>query len=136
MPNPHPGELRERAVRAYEAGEGSYAEVAERFSIARRTLQRWATLKRETGDVKPYDKGGGNPSPVDVGKLKAALAAHPDAVTDELTAAYNKLIARSERLHRSSILRALHRLGYVFKKNGRGPRSKIVPTFKRSVDAS
>lgn len=136
MPNPHPTELRERAVRAYESGEGSYDEISERFSIAPRTLQRWTTRKRETGDVQPQIKGGGNPSPVDIAVLERVMALHPDAVTSELTVAYNKIVGRMKRVHRSSILRALHRRGYVFKKNDQGPRSKIVPMSKRSADDS
>jgi transposase len=136
MANPHPGELRERAVRAYESGEGTYFEIAQRFAIARRTLQRWTTRKRETGEVEPLVKGGGNPSPVDVAELQRVMALHPDAVTGELTVAYNTVVGRKRRVHRSSILRALHRLGYVFKKNGHGRRSRIVPTSKRSGDDS
>lgn len=136
MANPHPTALRERAVRAYESGEGSYEEISERFSIASRTLQRWTTRKRETGDVQPHVKGGGNLSPVDVAVLERVMALHPDAITGELTVAYNRVVGRKKRVHRSSILRALHRRGYVFKKNGRGPLSKIGPTSKRSGDDS
>jgi transposase-like protein len=33
MPNPYSTALRQRAVRAYEAGTETYAEVAARFSI-------------------------------------------------------------------------------------------------------
>lgn len=136
MANPHPAGLRERAVLAYESGEGSYVEIAKRFAIARRTLQRWTTRKRETGEVKPHVKGGGNPSPVDVAALRRVMHLNPDAVTGELAVAYNKAVGRSKRVHRSSILRALHRLGYVFKKNGPGRRSKTVPTSKKSGDDS
>lgn len=132
MPNPHPSELRERAVGAYEAGEGSFEEISARFGIGRRTLQRWVKRKVETGVLQPDVKGGGNPSPIDVAILRQTLAAHPDAVTGELAAAYNNAVGRALRVHRSSILRALHRLGYVFKKNGRGRPNKIAPTSKRS----
>jgi hypothetical protein len=72
-------------------------------------------------------KAGGWTSPVDVPLLQATIAARPDRTTDELTRAYNAQATRSARVHRSSILRALQRLGYVFKKNGRGRSSSIVP---------
>lgn len=136
MANPHPTALRERAVQAYESGRGTYDEVAQQFSIARRTLQRWTTRKRDTGDVQPEVKGGGNPSPVEFAVLERVMAAHPDAVTNELTVAYNNIVGRKKRVHRSSILRALRRRGYVFKKNGRGLQSKTASTSKRSDDDS
>ena len=40
MPNPYDVALRARAVRAYESGEGSYADLAALFSVDHRTLER------------------------------------------------------------------------------------------------
>ena len=59
MPNPYPIELRTRAVEAYECGEGSYAAVANRFSVSGRTLVRWVTRERDLGSVAPFKKCGG-----------------------------------------------------------------------------
>lgn len=127
MPNPYPTELRARAVRAYESGSETYATVASDFSVSEPTLQRWVRRQRTTGTVDPLVKAGGWTSPVDVAVLQATITARPDRTTDELTRAYNAQAARPARVHRSSILRALQRLGYVFKKNGRGRSSSIVP---------
>lgn len=127
MPNPYPTELRARAVRAYESGSETYATVASDFSVSEPTLQRWVRRQRTTGTVDPLVKAGGWTSPVDVALLQATITARPDRTTDELTRAYNAQAARPARVHRSSILRALQRLGYVFKKNGRGRPSSIVP---------
>jgi transposase len=123
MPNAHPNELRERAVRAYEAGEGSYEEVAERFEIGSATLERWVRRFRNTGTVIPSKWGGGNFSQVDLAILEAAMAERRDATSFELTAAYNKRVPPKQRTSRSSIRRALIRAGYVFKKNAHGRRS-------------
>jgi transposase len=136
MPNALAVGLRERAVRAYEAGEGSYDEVAARFGVGSRTLQEWVALYRATGSVQPRPKSGGNPSPVDVEVLEAVLRDRPDAIVDELRAVYNDRVSKGARVHRSSILRALHRRGYVFKKNVRGPQSKTARTSKRSGGSS
>lgn len=116
MPNPYPPELRERAVQAYEDDEGTYAEVAERFSISVPTLQRWVSRARTTGSVEALPKGGGNFSQVDVELLLELVEEHPDWTTDELTNEYNREVHRSARVHRSSIFRALRREGFVFKK--------------------
>ena len=128
MPNPFPIELRERAVRAYESGEDSHTAVAERFSLNPWTLLRWILRHRETGTVAPLAKSGGRTSPVDLALLETIVQDTRDATTDELTREYNRRVDRPGRVHRSSILRALHRSGYVFKKNGRGLQSRTAPT--------
>jgi transposase len=130
MPRAHSNELRERAVAAYERGEGSYEEVAAQFEIGSATLERWVGQKRRTGDIEPKPRGGGNFSPVDLPTLEAEIAARPDSTTHELTVAYNRRVGRKRRVHRSSIHRALRRAGYVFKKNGLVPQSEIGPTSK------
>jgi transposase len=136
MANPYPLELRERAVRAYESGKGTYSEVAEHFMIHRATLIRWVQRARETGTVAATDRGGGWVSPVDVSLLQRLVTERPDRTTDELTREYNRWAMPERRVHRSSVLRALQRSGYVFKKNGPGRRNKIVRMSKPSAGAS
>src|SRR2546428_4983601 len=109
MPNPFPIELRERAVRAYEAGDDSHTAVAARLSLNPWTLLRWIVRRRETGSVAPLAKSGGRASPVDVDLLERLVHETPDATTEELTRVYNGRVDRARRVHRSSILRALHR---------------------------
>src|SRR5690606_7326158 len=89
MPNPHPPRLRQRAVHAYESGEGTYAELSERYALGARTLERWVQRYRETGEVEARPKGGGWRSPVVLDLLHQVVASEPDASTEELTAAYN-----------------------------------------------
>lgn len=43
--------FKEKAVSAYENGEGTLEEIANRFSIGMRTLQEWLVLKRETSEL-------------------------------------------------------------------------------------
>jgi transposase len=130
MPNPYGLDLRQRAVAAYEAGEGSYADIADRFSVAQRTLERWVARGRRTGSVAAFEKGGGWYSPIDLEVMHAVVQEKPDRTTEELTRAYNRRVPPARRVHRSSFLRALRRAGYVFKKNGRGLQSKIGPMSK------
>ena len=52
-----------------------------------------------------------------------------------INGAYNQLMDRARRVHRSSILRALHRRGYVLK-NARGPQNRTVPTFRPNAKRS
>jgi transposase len=133
MANPYPTALRERAVRTYDEGTETYADVAEQFAIGKATLERWVRRARETGTVAPLAKGGGWHSPVDLPVLHALVQERPDTTTGELTRAYNARVTRAARVHRSSVLRALQRTGYVFKKNGPGRRNSIVPASKPGV---
>lgn len=132
MANPYPVALRERAVRAYETSTETYREVADRFEVHINTLVRWVQRVRDLGDVAPFDRGGGWRSPVHLEVLHRLVADRPDRTTDELTRAYNAAVVAPARVHRSSILRALQRTGYVFKKNGRGRSNRIVRASKLS----
>jgi transposase len=124
MPNPYPTALRERAVRAYEGGADTYAEVAARFSIHLNTLVRWVQGARDRGTVLPAPRGGGWYSPVDIPVLHALIKERPDRTTAELTRADNERAAPEAQVHRSSVLRALQRSGYVFKKTPAAGRAR------------
>lgn len=132
MPNPYPTALRDRVVRAYEAGEQSGAEVAADFGIGVATLERWLRRQRETGTLDPLAKAGGRKSPVDVAVLRRVVTERPDRTSDELTREYNREVPAARRVHRSSILRALRRLGYVFKKNARAQPNSTARTCRPS----
>jgi len=135
MPNPYPIELRERAVRAYEDSTDTYVEVAGRFAIAVSTLCEWVRQARAL-DVRVRAVFVRWYSPVDIGLLHRLVRERPDQTTDEVTRAYNRRAAPEARVHRSSILRALQRTGFVFKKNGRGPRNWIGPRSRPSAALS
>jgi transposase len=132
MPNPYSIELRERAVRRYETSDAGYTTVAQQFGVDRATLIRWVQRSRRTGTAAAHPKRGGWTSPVDVDLLERLIGARPDMTTEELTRAYNREAARWQRVHRSSVLRALHRRDFVFKKNARAQRNRIVPMSKPS----
>ena len=136
MPNPYPTALRERVVRAYESSAETYRTVAERFALGPATVQRWVQRQRETGVLDPLAKGGGWVSPVDVPLLHRLVREQPDRTTDEVTRVYNRQAAPAARVHRSSILRALQRTGYVFKKNDPGQPNSIVRASKPSARRS
>jgi transposase len=106
--------------------------VAARFEVARCALQRWVKRHRETGSVEPMPRGGGNVSPVDLTLLEKVVSESGDATSHELTAAYNRRVARVDRVHRSSIQRALRRAGYVFKKKSFIRPSSSAPMSKKS----
>jgi transposase len=120
MAEPYPVELRERVVRAYEAGEGSFASVAEQFEIGEASVKRWVYLNRNCGSVLAKRKGGGTPSDISAEELDAIVTRLGDPTALEITAEFNRHRRGKARVHVSSTKRALHRHGYVVKKNAAG----------------
>ena len=121
-------ELRERVVRSYEAGDGSYLELGKKYEVGEATVKRWVRLKRRTGAVAPQPKGGGTPSSIEHDEVVALLAELRDPTAGELTAEFNRRRRSRERVHVSSMKRALHRHGYVVKKSADGRWRVCDPT--------
>ena len=77
-------------IRAYEAGEGTYDELAALFALGARTILRWVVRFRAEGTVVPLPKGGGWQSPIQLPLLHTLVAEAPDATCAELCWAYNR----------------------------------------------
>ena len=120
MAEPYPVELRERVVRAYEAGEGSFADVAVQFDLGEASVKRWVYAKRRCGSVIPKPKGGGAHSSISAEEMDAIVTRLGDPTANEITAEFNRHRRGKARRHVSSTKRALHRHGYVVKKNAAG----------------
>jgi transposase len=133
MAEPHPIELRRRVVAAYEAGVGSYPEVAERFDVGEASVKRWVRLKRRLGNLIARPKGGGRRSAICLPDIEAALGVRPDGTALELTAEINRVRPRKLRVHVSSTKRALHRHGFVVKKSADG-RWRVCARTSRSSE--
>ena len=56
--NSYSVDLRQRAVSAYERGEGSYAKIAERYEVCEDTLRDWCHRHRK-GSLAPLPHNGG-----------------------------------------------------------------------------
>ena len=115
--------FRERAVAAYNAGEGAYHGLARVLGIGYRTLQRWVALERATGSVAPRPDGGGWRCPIDLKVLEAVVREAPDDTVAELCRTYNRRVPRAARTTRTSFGRAMRRADFVLKKNARGRAS-------------
>ena len=111
-------DLRYRVVEAYEQGEGSMQQLAERFRINVSSVLDWIVRMRETGDVVP-DHGGGRQrliGPAGERILGALLAEQADATLPELC---EKLAKRTKlSVSDTTMFRALRRMGISRKKNG------------------
>jgi DDE superfamily endonuclease len=126
-----------RPTRAHRAGIPTRRrDVCPKWqprSIDPRTLQRWIAHERATGSLVPKPKAGGWRCPIDLALLHAVIAAAPDATVAELGWAYNQQARAGARTTDTSFRRAMHREGYVLKKNGRGRARSIGRTSRRSA---
>jgi transposase len=78
--------IRQRAIQAYQAGEGTQAQVASMYRITLRTFSRWWRQYQQCGTFAPSPRGhraaayqGG-----DLEALDRALSRRPDATLEQL----------------------------------------------------
>src|SRR5688500_14883132 len=116
MRPPTPPQLRAVIVRLREQGR-TYQEIADTVGLGVATVNRILRLNREKGSTEPKQPGGGNFSPIRgrvETKLRALVQALPETTVAELAEALNK--AEKLATSRSSVQRALQRMGYSRKK--------------------
>lgn len=112
-----PIELRERIVAAHVDQGLSISEVAELFAVSYASVRRYVKKASRGESLEPSSPPGAAEK---LGRkerewLRRALEANPFTTSYELAARYNRSFP-SNQVHRSSILRAMHRLGFTHKK--------------------
>ena len=131
MARPYSVDLRERVVRAVEAGascRAAAATFAVSVSFVVKLRQRW----RKTGSVAPDRYGGGKGSPLEAAaeEILALVAARPDLTIEELRV---RLAASGIRTSRSALGRFLLAHGLTRKKRPGTPPSRNGRTSPRPV---
>jgi putative transposase len=117
MPAPYSDDLRQRVVRAYLDGHGTYAEIAARFEVGVASVDRWVSRFRRTASVSPDPMGGDRNGKFDEDSeeaLRYLVSAKPDATREELKDALEAEIELS--VSGSAVQRALERLKLTRKK--------------------
>src|SRR5437764_9974087 len=130
MPRAYSPDLRERALAAYEAGEGRQSEIARAYRIGERTLSGWLKTAREEGRRAPRPRRGGR---APLGGEAATLAALVAERNDATLAEYADLLAERTGVRRSpsALCRALRALGPVRKKRRPRPPGRTARTWPR-----
>lgn len=122
-------DLRERALAAAQAQEGSRAEVARRFGIGEATLYSWLRRWREESSLKPRPHGGGRRARLDeagMSRLKEHVEQHNDCTLDEYCTWAEQALGIA--MSTSAMDRALARLRLVRKKRRFAPASRSART--------
>jgi transposase len=115
MAKPYSRDLRERMVRAVQAGRSRH-EVARMFEVSASCVIKLMQRYEATGDCEP-GKFGGHRRPALTGyedRVRALVAEHPDLTVTEI---WRKLTTLDIEVGRSAVGRFLQRLRLTFKKN-------------------
>ena len=118
-------DLRQRAISAYDAQEGTQQQVADRFKVSVSWLRKVLRQRRQTGSIDPRPHGGGRTRVIDdeaVRRLRQAVAEALDAALAELAE------AAGVRASPSMVHRALKALGVTRKKSRGGRPSRTAPS--------
>ena len=121
MPKPCSNDLRERVVKAVEAGQ-SCRSAALRFGVSPSSAIKWMVRWRQHGDVSPGSSRGRIRSPLHPHRswLLKLVAAQPDLTLAEVQ---QRLADRSVAIGIGSIWRFFDREGVSFKKNAAAVRA-------------
>ncbi len=115
MTQHYPADLRERLLRAEDAGL-SAAEIERSFGISGRSLRRWRQWARERGGVADRSRSGRPRAiPADAeAALRAQVVAHADATLAEHCERW--AADHGVRVSTATMSRRLSRLGLPLKK--------------------
>jgi transposase len=117
---PYSIDLRERALKARDEGEGTQEQVAGRFRVSARWIRKLPARRAATGSIAPEPNGGGR-EPLIQGEAaeapRAAVRADPDATPEGLREA----TGFAGRL--MTVWRAIERLKIARRKGPCGPKS-------------
>lgn len=117
-------DLRRRIIGAWQAEKLPVPELAKRFAVGTATVKRLIRRFQATGSVEPLPHGGGQKPKIAADRLprvQRLLEANPDWSIEELAAAYNK--QEGADVSRSTMVRAVARLGFTRKKSPSLPRN-------------
>ena len=135
MPGPYSLDLRRKATLAYEDGEGTQKEIAERFGIGYRTFKGWLSLKKTTGDVKPKEHIHRGPLPIIDDKglsfIKKLIKKEPDILLSEIRDSYAKKFGIEVVL--TTIFNALNKLNLRRKKKSEYAMEQEREDVKKNV---
>lgn len=114
-------DLRERVMADVDAGLGPLA-AARKYRVSVSWVHKLKRQRREVGHVAPLEQRISQASKLDahLETLDQMVHAQPDATLQELQA---QLAAQGVQTGRSTVWRALKRLGLTFKKKSYTPRS-------------
>jgi transposase len=133
MPQAYSNDLRRKFFEAYDAGEGTLGEVAERFRVSVGWAKKISARRTQTGEVNAPEWRGGRPNRVTAAVrewIREQIRRQPDVIFREL----QERLEEAQRLHLSvgGLWMVVRQLGLRLKKSRSTPRNRI-PNKRSSV---
>jgi transposase len=114
-------DLRERVMKAYDEGHWSVGQLAERFKVGEWWIHKLKRQRQQEGSLAVRKGKVGQPRSLQgeqIEQLEEYVERHPDATLEELR---ERLGFRCTVV---TIHHTLQRLGYRYKKNATGQRTR------------
>lgn len=118
-------DLRERILAAYDEGQGTRQQIADRFMVSLGMVKKLIQQRRATGDIAPRHHHSGRKPKITADhrrELQELVEQSPDMTLEELRAALG-VDCTLPAIHY-----ALKELGLTYKKRRSRHRSKTGPT--------
>lgn len=135
MPSPYSIDLRERVVAAYQQGEDTQEEVAERLAVSLSSVRCYLRLERQTGNLAPKTHYQRGPHQVIHEKglqtVRELVEQSPDATLAELCTDYRK--RHRKKVSQSMMHRALKKLNFRRKKKSLYAKEQERKDIKKSA---
>ena len=114
-------DLRERVMKAYDEGHWSVGQLAERFKVGEWWIHKLKRQRQIEGSLAARKGKVGQPRSLQGGqieRLEGYVDGHPDATLEEIREKLG-LSCTTVTIHHT-----LRRLGYRYKKNAAGQRTR------------
>ena len=127
MPTPYSQDLREKAIKAVEAGR-SVIDVSDSFGISRSTLSAWRKRFKETGDyqAKTNYQQSHSHKITDWSAFEAFVEQHGDKTQAEMAQLW------SDKIDGDTIGKGLKKLGFTRKKRLTSIENATTTNVERS----
>jgi transposase len=114
-------DLRQRVLKAYDENKWTVGQIAERFKVGEWWVYKLKRQRKAGGGIGPRKGKVGQPrrlGPEPLGQLERYVDKHPDATLEQI---HEKIGAACTMV---TIHNTLRRLGYRYKKNAAGQRTR------------
>ena len=114
-------DLRQRVMKAYDEGKWTVGQIAERFKVGEWWVHKLKRQRRAGVGIGPRKGKVGKPPsfcPEEINRLEQYVDKHPDATLEQI---HEKIGATCTMV---TIHNTLRRLGYRYKKNAAGQRTR------------
>ena len=114
-------DLRQRVMKAYDEGKWTVGQIAERFKVGEWWVHKLKRQRKAGGDLGPRKGKVGQPrrlGPEQINRIEQYLDKHPDATLEQIREKIGAICTMV------TIHNTLRRLGYRYKKNAAGQRTR------------